>query len=63
MIGLKLNYALTKEQSCESKFQHWANTHEGKNYRYLRDRRATPLGVERATSEDGVVNTVSVIPG
>jgi (R)-amidase len=34
-----------------------------KNYRYLRDRRATPLGIERATSEDGVVNTVSVIPG
>ncbi|MNI87151.1 hypothetical protein D3C73_1443260 [compost metagenome] len=34
-----------------------------KNYRYLRDRRATPLGLERDTSEDGVVNTVSVIPG
>ncbi|POF42533.1 hypothetical protein B0D71_06415 [Pseudomonas laurylsulfativorans] len=34
-----------------------------KSYRYLRDRRAAPLGVERTSSEDGVANTVSVIPG
>jgi len=34
-----------------------------KAYRYLRDRRGSPLGAERVTSEDGVVNTVSVIPG
>jgi (R)-amidase len=33
-----------------------------KSYRYLRDRRAAPLGVERASSEDGVANTISVIP-
>jgi (R)-amidase len=33
------------------------------SYRYLRDRRPVPLGVERASSEDGVANTVSVIPG
>jgi (R)-amidase len=33
------------------------------SYRYLRDRRPVPLGVERSSSEDGVANTVSVIPG
>lgn len=32
-------------------------------YRYLRDRRAVPLRVEQALSEDGVINTISVIPG
>ena len=35
MIGLKLNDAVTKKQTYESKFQQWANTHEGKNYRNL----------------------------
>lgn len=33
-----------------------------KGYSYLRDRRATPLAVEQAFSEDGVANTISVIP-
>jgi hypothetical protein len=35
MIGLKLNDAVTKKQTYESKFQQWANTHEGKDYRNL----------------------------
>ena len=34
MIGLKLNDAVTKKQTYESKFQQWANTHEGKNYNW-----------------------------
>jgi (R)-amidase len=34
-----------------------------KSYRYLRDRREVPLSVEHLSSEGGVANTVSFIPG
>jgi len=33
--GLILNDAVAKKEAFESKFQQWANTHEGKDYRYL----------------------------
>lgn len=35
MIGLKANDAVAKKEAFENKFQQWANTHEGKDYRYL----------------------------
>ncbi|MBK7439973.1 MAG: S46 family peptidase [Bacteroidetes bacterium] len=35
MIGLKLNDAVTEKQTYEKRFQQWANTHEGKDYRNL----------------------------
>ncbi len=33
--GLILNDAIAKKEAFEIKFQQWANTHEGKDYRYL----------------------------
>lgn len=33
--GLQLNDAIAKKEAFEVKFQQWANTHEGKDYRYL----------------------------
>jgi hypothetical protein len=37
MAGLKANNAVEKKQEFEAKFQNWANTHVGKDYRYLLD--------------------------
>ncbi len=35
MYGLELNDAVEKKELFENKFQQWANTHEGKDYRNL----------------------------
>jgi len=35
MIGLESNDAVTKKQDFEKKFQQWATTHEGRDYRTL----------------------------
>ena len=51
MLGLKINDAVTKKQTYEAKFQQWANTHEGKDYRNLLSDLQTTYTEYKAYSE------------